>query len=66
VRRRGQQQLAKAAHKVKDKASAVSPAGPVETATETATDDTSTSPVSVNGVPAAPSTVSPGVPDELR
>ena len=74
----GQQQLAKAAHTVKDKASeklpgkttdgsgAVPAAGPAETASGTATADTSASPVSVNAVPVAPSAASPEAPDHPR
>ena len=101
----GQQQLAKAAHTVKDKASKKLPGkttdgsgavtapagarrglrlpsiprrgvrpdastvpavGPAETATGTATGDTSASPVSVNAVSAAPSAASPEAPDQPR
>ena len=101
----GQQQLAKAAHTVKDKASEKLPgkttdgsgavtdttgarrglrlpsfprrgvrsgastvpaAGPAETASGTATADTSASPVSVNAVPVAPSAASPEAPDHPR
>jgi hypothetical protein len=49
---------------LRPEASAVPAAGPVETTAGTATDDTSTSPVLVNGTPAAPSAASPGTPDE--
>ena len=49
---------------LRPEASAVPATGPVETTAGTATDDTSTSPVSVNGAPTAPSAASPGTPDE--
>jgi hypothetical protein len=101
----GQQQLAKAAHTVKDKASeklpgkttdgsgavpdaagarrglrlpsfprrggrpdasAVPAAGPTETATGTATSDTTPSPLPDNAVPAAPSAASPDAPNDPR
>jgi hypothetical protein len=100
----GQQQLAKAAHKVKDKAAEKLPAKTAEgsgaisdsagsrrglrlpsfprrgvrpdgsavpavapaKATGTATDDQSTSPVSVNAVSPAPTVASPDAPDEAR
>jgi len=101
----GQQQLANAAHTVKDKASetlaskttsspdtvaqpagarrglrlpsfprrgvrpdtsTVPAAGPVETATGTATTGTSPSSASVNAVPATPLAASPDAPDEPR
>lgn len=91
----GQEQLAKAGQKVKEKtahdsgvvtdptaprggrllppfprrrvqpdAATVPGAGPLDTATGTAAHDTSTSAGLVNDMPAAPSTASPGMPDE--
>jgi hypothetical protein len=103
--RTGQQQLANAAHTLKDKASerlpgktadgsgavtdptgaqrglrlpsfprrrvlpdasTVPAVGPAQASVGTATGDVSASPVAVNTVPAAPSAVSPDVPDQPR